>query len=268
MNRIFGLLFLFFLTIHLISAQDMSGDILLSHGLSDMRNGDIETAAENFRTIITDGSMQPFYPDALYWLIKADIVLMNYDEAARAADGFLSAFKKHKYTEEITYQRSRLLFLEDNPDAAISSLGSFMQDYPDSVFVSSALYWSGESLMNLGRLEEADAVFSKLLNKYPASVKREAARYRRSEISLLYRERELLDLIKWSHEEYLRDSEDFYRREADYTKRIDAYKSRLAEVDQTGLNLLKMKRLLAEKERLLEFKSYYLDELLRLYNDR
>jgi len=268
MNRIISLIFLFFLTVHLMSAQDAAGDILLRQGLSDMRSGAVDSAAESFRKIISDGSMQSLYPDALYWLVKTDIVLGEYEEAARAADGFLAAYKKHVYSEEIIYQRGRLLFLEEYPDAAISALGSFMQDYPKSVFVPSALYWSGESLMTLGRLEEADAVFSRLLDQYPASVKREAARYRRSEISLLYRERELLDLIKWSHEEYLRDSEDFYRRDAEYTKLIDDYKSRLMDVDQSGQNLLNTKRLLAEKERLLDIKSYYVDELLRLYNER
>jgi len=268
MNRIISLIFLFFLAAHLIFAQDATGDLLLSQGLADMRNGSVESAAESFRKIILDESMKAFYPDALRWLIKADILLGKFEEAARAADGFLTAYSKHEYSEELRYQRCRLLFLEENPDAAISAFGLFIHEYPNSLYVPSALYWSGESLMDMGRLEEADAVFSRLLAQYPASVKREAARYRRSEISLLYRERELLDLIKWSHEEYLRDSEDFYRREAGYTKLIDDYESRLAESDQSERNLFNTKRLLGEKERLLELKSYYVDELLRLYDDR
>jgi len=268
MNRKIHLIFLFFLTVHLVSAQNPAGETLLSRGLDDMRNGSSAAAAESFRKILNDDSMRSIYPDALYWLIKADMVLGEYDEAARAADGFLTAYGKHEYAQEIAYQRGRLLFLEDDPDAAIVSLGSFIQDNPDSIFVPSALYWTGESLMNLGRLEEADEIFSELLRQYPASVKREAARYRRSEISLMYRERELLDLIKWSHEEYLRDSEEFYRRESGYEKLIEDYQSRLSDVDESVQNLINIKRLLAGKEKLLELKSFYVEELLRLYNER
>jgi TolA-binding protein len=268
MNRKIHLIFLFFLTAYLVSAQDPGGDVLLSRGLADMKSGNSAAAAESFRKIINDESMRSYYPDALYWLIKVDILLGEYNEAAGAADGFLSAYARHEYAQEITYQRGRLLFLEDNPDAAVTCLGSFIREYPDSVFVPSALYWTGESLMNLGRYEEADEIFAELLNRYPASVKREAARYRRSEISLMYRERELLDLIKWSHEEYLRDSEDFYRREAGYMKLIDDYRSRLNDVDKSVQNLINMKRLLSEKEQLLEIKAFYMDELLRLYNER
>lgn len=261
MNRITSLIFLFILTVTALSAQETAGDIALNRGLEDMRNGRIEAAASAFREIIEDSSMKSYFPEALYWLIKADIALENYEEASRAVDGFLSNFQKHPYTEEITYNRGRLLFLEKDPDSAIAALSNFADVYPDSAFRSSAFYWIGESLMALGQLEDADAVFSQLLSQYPSSIKREAARYRRSEISLLYRERELLDLLKWSHEEYLQDSEDFYRREAAYTELIAGFRS-----SQTGNNLTK--KLLMEKTQLLDIKSFYINELMRLYNDQ
>ncbi|RKX81339.1 MAG: hypothetical protein DRP60_00910 [Spirochaetes bacterium] len=261
MNRITSLIFLFFLSVTVLSAQETAGDIALNQGLDDMRNGRIDSAASIFRDIIGDSSLKSYFPEALYWLIKSDIALENYNEASRAVDGFLSNYQKHPYFEEITYHRGRLLFLEKNPDSAIAALGDFVELYPDSDFRSSAFYWIGESLMALGRLEEADAVFSELLSQYPSSIKREAARYRRSEISLLYRERELLDLLKWSHEEYLRDSEDFYRREAEYKGQIASFRSSQSDNNHS-------KRLLMEKAQLLDIKSFYINELMRLYNDQ
>ena len=122
--------------------------------------------------------------------------------------------------------------------------------------------------MTLGRLEEADAVFSELLESFPAGIKREAARYRRSEISLLYRERELLDLLKWSHEEYLQDAEDFYRRESEYADAVAEYRNKLGGDTQFEMQRLYTNRLLDSKKKLLTLQEYYVDELLRLSDAR
>ena len=257
MNRIISLIFLFFLSLQLLSSQETNGAAILSKGLDDMKNGRMESAIEKFRSIINSKEMKSFYPDALYWGVKADIVLNNFEEASRAAEGFLLYYSDHPFSEEMNYLRGRLYYLQNDPDAAITSLGQFINNYPDSEFLPSALYWVGESLVALGRLEDADAVYSRLLSEYPASIKREAARYRRSEITFLFRERELLDLLKWSHEEYLRDSEDFYRRESSYLKTIEDCKTEI-ESNKNSLILV--------KERLLDIKEKYLDDLLELYN--
>lgn len=111
--------------------------------------------------------------------------------------------------------------------------------------------------MSLGRLEEADAVFTDLLRKYPASAKREAARYRQSELSQLYRERELLNILKWSHEEYLRDTEEFYRRETELLELRRSFSKSEQQEMLTG-------RLLEIKSELLDLQSYYLNELTGL----
>ena len=95
MNRITSLIFLFFLSVTVLSAQETAGDIALNQGLDDMRNGRIDSAASIFRDIIGDSSLKSYFPEALYWLIKSDIALENYNEASRAADGFLSNYQKH-----------------------------------------------------------------------------------------------------------------------------------------------------------------------------
>ncbi len=266
MNRIVRILFLFLISIQMLSAQEHVNDEAVINGLRELESGHTEIAAKIFRDVLNDNSMLPFYPEVLYWLVKADIVLEQYDEASRAADGFIHSFPEHQFIEEMYYQRARLLFLEVDADDAIRAFGYFIIRYPDSVFVSSAYYWIGESLMSLGRLEEADVVFSDLLSLYPASVKREAARYRRSEISLLFRERELLNLLKWSHEEYLQDSEDFYRRESELVKAAADILGRLSISSHSELEALYTKRLLESKEQLLTLQESYIDELLGLFD--
>ena len=267
-NRIICISILFLVFLNLLSAQNIVTDEAIKQGLVQLKGGHTENAAVTFREVLDDASMKPFHPDALYWLVKADIALKLYDEASRAADGYLSEYSNHEYYEEMQYQRARLLYLEDEPDNAIVALGSFISEYPDSVFVSSAYYWIGESLMNLGRLEEADAVFSELLEIYPTSIKREAARYRRSEISLLYREKELLELLKWSHEEYLQDAEEFYRRESEYADAASVYWDKPGGGSPSEMQRLYTSRLLDAKKQLLALQEYYIEQLLRLSNER
>lgn len=238
-----------------VAAQTVSNEKVLE-GLEFLKAGDFEKAASSFEGVLAREALLEFHDDAIYWLLKTRIALGDYSEAAELAYRYTIMFPAEERIEEIAYQSARLLLLEGDAESAILALSDFIDEYPDSDLVPSALYWIGESLMVLGRLEEADAVFAEVLNRYPSSVKREASRYRRSEISLLFRERELLNLLKWSHEEYLRDTEDFYRRESEYRSSLAAY-----EGDQTDLS---RERLLVLKQRLLELQLYYARQLVEI----
>lgn len=264
MFRIVCIISVLSFSFQVLSSQEIVTDELINAGLGYLRNGETESASDTFREVLADPVMVPFHPEALYWLVKTDIALQMYDEASRAADRFILEHKDHGYFPEMRYQRGRLLYLEDDPENAIIGLGNFVRDFPDSGFVPSAYYWIGESLTALGRLEEADAVYSQLLKQYPSSVKREAARHRRSEISLMYRERELLNLLKWSHEEYLQDAEHFYRIEAEYSEAAAEYMAKLKGGSPGDLQNLYRNHILDAKQRLLELQEFYIDELLEL----
>jgi Tfp pilus assembly protein FimV len=93
----------------------------------------------------------------------------------------------------------------------------------------SSLYWSGECLYALGRLEEAERAFQAVVQNFPSSVKVEASAYRISLIGLEYRQRELLKLLTWSHEESLRSVEDFRRREKAYEASIALYQKQISD---------------------------------------
>jgi len=251
-----------------LSAQDYVSDTLLRQGLSELRNGRYEYAAAVFRTVLRDESLSPFHGDALYWLAKTDTASENYAEAADAADRFLVFYPADSRRDEILYLRGRILHLEGESEKAVIALGDFIDENGESEFVPSAYYWIGESLIALGRLEEADAVLEQLLSAYPTSVKREAARFRRSEIALLYRERELLDLLKWSHEEYLQDAEEFYRRENEYRDAIASYREQLGDGTREDLLRLYRDRILDAKEQVIRLRRSYIDDLLEMTNAR
>lgn len=265
MKRIPILLLLLVLALLPVFGSDTVSNQHIRDGLTLLKAGDYENAAVEFRRTLDSPEMESFYPEALYWLIKADIAIGLYNEAAASAYIYISRYPSHGKLEEVEYQGARLLFLEGESAKAIVALGDFIERYPESEFLPSALYWIGESLMELGRLEEADAIYADLLYKYPGSVKREAARYRRSEISLLYRERELLDLLKWSHEEYLQDAEDFFRRESEYRSVLTANGE---DGNETTDSMFQARaRMLGAKERLLILQRYYVEQLLELNDE-
>ena len=256
MKRIILLPILMFLILSAPGAVETVSNEMVLNGLEQLKSGDYEQAAASFESVLAREALLEFHDDAVYWLMKTRIALGDYSEAAALAYRYTIMFPSGERMEEIDYHSARLLLLEGEAGNAILALGDFIDSYPDSELRPSALYWVGESLMHLGRLEEADAVFEEVLNRYPSSVKREASRYRRSEISLLYRERELLNLLQWSHEEYLRDAEDFYRRESEYRSSLAAY-----EGDETDVS---RDRLLDLKQRLLDLQLYYARQLVEI----
>lgn len=163
-------------------------DTLLADGIEALRRGSFESAAKNFKTVLGDEQLIFFHSDALYWLVSTEINLRHYREAARYAGRFIKYYSDDERIMEIRYHQARLYYFLGKPLDAFYALQYFIEQYPNSSLLPSSLYWMGEVLFALNRIPEADEVFAKLLEEYPYSVKREAARYRRNEIALLQRE--------------------------------------------------------------------------------
>jgi outer membrane protein assembly factor BamD (BamD/ComL family) len=251
-----------------LGAQETVSDAAYRKGLATMKNGDYAEAAAQFRSVAEDPALVPFHGDALIWLAKAELALGREDEATLAVDRFMANWESHPSYPEAVYLRGRLLFMDGEGEKAIILLKGFLGSWPQHALAPAALYWTGESLLSIGYLAEADSIFSELLDRWPGSVKREAARYRRAEIELKYRERELLELLKWSHEEYLKNSEEFYRKEREYEEALAAYQERLSDKGGVERTLLDKTRLLNIKARALALKTWYVEELRRIANER
>lgn len=247
-----------------LAAQEVVSDAAYRKGLATMKDGDYAEAASIFRSVAEDPAMVPFHGDALIWLTKAELALGREDEASLAVDRFMANWQSHPSYPEAVYLKGRLLFLDGEGEKAIILLKGFQDSWPRHPLAPAALYWTGESLLSIGYLAEADAAFAELLDRFPGSVKREAARYRRAEIELKYRERELLELLKWSHEEYLKNSEEFYRKEREYEAALAAFQERLTSKGGVERTLLDRSRLLNVKARILALKTWYVEELRRI----
>jgi TolA-binding protein len=212
-------------------AQMSSGADQLREGLQLFKEERYREAIRVFRGIIANAErerIQGNAPDAYYWMSRAFLAMDNYEQAAISLEYYLSNYPYHSYAGDALYQKGRLLYLQGEPENALQVLELFVREYPDSEYVGNAYFWIGESLFSLGHLEEAARVFNKVIAEYSTSAKTEAAGYRLSMIEFKKREDELLDILKWSHEEALNSIEQLERRERAYEEAIEAYQRKLS----------------------------------------
>ena len=182
-----------------------------------------------FDTLFLDPAAGPLRADGAYW--SALTLLASGDPAAaeKAIESFLSAFPGHIRTPEMIYQKARAAFLQKDYERAVRAFQAYAAAFPSGEQVPASVFWSAESLYSLGRLSDAEKLYRTIGERYPDSVKAEAAKYRLSLIQFKYREDELLTLLKWSHEESLRIIEEFQRREKSYEQALEVYQKRYGE---------------------------------------
>jgi TolA-binding protein len=193
-------------------------------------------ALDLFGKVMSDPKAKAERPEAAYWSVLAYLAAGDQATADASIDAFISAYPKSPRVPDLLYQRGRILYSRGDYEGALKVFAAFSSSAPSSDLLPSALYWSGECLYALGRLEEAERAFTAIVQGYPSSVKAEAATYRISLIGLEYRQRELLKLLTWSHEESLRSVEDFRRREKAYEASIAIYQKQISDSKRGAAN--------------------------------
>jgi TolA-binding protein len=186
-------------------------------------------AIDAFGKILADPKASAERPDAAYWSALAWLAAGDQSNAAKSIDAFLAAYPGSPRVPDLLYQKGRIHYSRGDYEGSLRVFAAFASAAPASDLMPSSLYWSGECLYALGRLEEAERAFAAVVDKYPTSVKVEASSYRRALIGLEYRERELLRLLTWSHEESLRAVEDFRRRERAYDQSLAIYQKQISD---------------------------------------
>ena len=206
------------------------GDLLIKEGIGTFGQAKYDESIRIFREIIVDTGLTENHGDAYFWIAKAYMALGQYDSAGKNLEFFIEEFPENYYFPESLYQKGRLLFLQKDYEACILALHDFINSYPLTPYIANSYFWIGESLYSLGQFSEALQMFTTVVEQFPASFKVEGAQYRISLIELKEREQELLKLLKWSHEEYLKMLEDFQRRERSYEQALASYQRRIAEI--------------------------------------
>jgi TolA-binding protein/uncharacterized coiled-coil protein SlyX len=203
--------------------------VTLDKGIELFGQEKYREALDLFGKVMSDPKAKAERPEAAYWSVLAYLAVDDSATAGASIDAFLSAYPSSPRVPDLLYQRGRILYTKGDYEGALKVFSAFAAAAPTSDLVPSALYWSGECLYALGRLEEAERAFNAVTQNYPSSVKVEAATYRLSLIALEYRQRELLKLLTWSHEESLRSVEDFRRRERAFEASIALYQKQIAD---------------------------------------
>ena len=196
--------------------------------------------------------------DALYWLGLTQIALEKYDEALKYLETYLANYPGMYRIPEVIYQIGRSAYLKKDYEKAVQYLTMYLTRFPEGEFAGNSIFWYAETLFDAGKLEEAEALYNTVLNKYPSSSKSEAARYKLVIIGLKYRETELLKLLRWSHEESLKTIDEFQRREKMYEQAIAAYQRQLsgqasqASVVQSGSTQTELTNTIANLNKRIE----------------
>jgi len=207
--------------------EDNSQKALLQ-GKDFFQQGRYQDALASFRELSITSS--PSQADASFWVVKSLLALNKLDEAQIQLETFLKNYHSDPNAEEGTYLRGRILYLMADLLASVKSFTLFLEQYPNSTFAANAYYWLGESLLSLGQLDEAKAMFAKVTKEYASSFKAEAASYKLSLIDQRSREESLLELLKWSHQENIKNIDDFNRKEQVYQEALRSYQKKLTSL--------------------------------------
>ncbi|MDC7225881.1 MAG: tetratricopeptide repeat protein [Spirochaetales bacterium] len=213
-----------------------SGNSLIDKGIAEFKSGKYSTSLTYFRDVVIDSNQREYHSDAYFWIAKSYIALRQLDNAEENLEFFILNYPDHPFYQEALYQKGRLMFLQNDYENCILESYNFLEKYPDSPYASNAYFWTAESLYALGRLEEAESLYTHIIYTFPSSYKVESANYRLSMIEQKYREESLVELLKLTHEEYLKSIEEFQVREKTYENALDSYQKKLSLIDGDGDN--------------------------------
>jgi TolA-binding protein len=189
-----------------------------------------QEAAAEFRNAQESTNDKKDWSEALYWVIMSELSAADYGSALRDMDD-LEKTGSGRGTD-IFYHRGRAYFYLGYFEDALLQFKQYNDTANDDMRKAASYFWMGECLFSMGQFDRASEFYSWVIAKYPASSKIEASSYRLDLIKQKKIEAELLTLLKMSHEEALRNSEDYQQRIKTYESTLTAYQKRFTELNQ------------------------------------
>ncbi len=229
MKKIFIVSFLTILILN-IPVFSQTYDEYLAYGLDAYSRSDWSSAIFSFQKADTISGTRNSEP--LYWLIMANASARNYKAALVYANTFLQRFPNDNKRADIIYQQGRMYCLCAEHEKSIQTLYGFLREFSRHRQVPSAYYWIAENLYMTGRLQDARIIFSRIVLDYPTSAKAPPSKYKIALIDQASTQEELLSLLKISHEELLKLSEEHEKNKKSYEQTITVYQKQLGEVNR------------------------------------
>ncbi|GIV62373.1 MAG: hypothetical protein KatS3mg044_1239 [Rhodothermaceae bacterium] len=193
-------------------------------------------------------------PNALFYQAQATLEIGRSDEAAALLLAFQRAYPALPLIHQIRLTLGQYHFARGSYREAINTLRDVVAQSPPPSEGARALYWMGESALNLDQPDEAIGYFQQVVDTYPATTMAPAALYA---IAVTEIKRERYDravralehlATRYPHSPYTRDIElalaEVYYELGDYSRAINEIQQRLP--DLTGSNRERALFLLAE----------------------
>jgi TolA-binding protein len=222
------------------SSRPAPGYTRLRRGLEFYQQGRWREAVAEFRRAQDEALDSELKAEALYWISLSEISAKDYAGAMRDMDQLELIAPESRRLREIPYHKGRALYYLGRYEEALMLLKLYADQMGGNSLPpagsetaarkSAALYWIGECLYAMGQLDYARDIFTTVTQDYPRSAKFEASSYRLALIHQKKIEEELLNLLKWSHEESLKAIEEYQRRERSYDQALIAYQKRIADL--------------------------------------
>lgn len=247
--------FIFIITLSPANAQSSNSDPqYLEHynrGKQHLSKLNYAEAIDEFYKSAESGPSH--FKPAVYSMIGQSYLAMgNHAEAEKVFDYLSSTYPDSQEYLESLYSKGRISFLNGNYETAIDRFNTFIDSADYHPLKGSAFFWIAESLYNLGHIDESLSIYRIVSENFRESYKYEAAKYRIELINLGRREQELVKLLKWSHEEALREREEFIKKEKEYNQAILSYQRKLADISDedagTALTSLRETNLVLRKQ--------------------
>jgi tetratricopeptide (TPR) repeat protein len=168
--------------------------------------------------------------EALYWLSLAELAVSDFNAALRTMD-LLEKTGGERVADSV-YHRGRAFYQLGYYQEAAALFGRYAATARERERVAAAVYWIGECYLSLGQIDKARGYFQAVIGQYFDTAKYEMAVHRMSLINQKRTEQELLEMIRWSHEDTLKTSEEYQRRERMHDQALNAYQRQIAEHQQ------------------------------------
>lgn len=259
MRKVYTLLILFLLSGYSLFSQASGQSLPVTafvQGAKAFSSGEWTSSIFLLRKAVS--YPENFNPDTWYMLITAEMYAGEYKNAYQDCETYMQNFPESPYDSYVLYHRGRSLFCMGEYEKSVLILSDFCHQYPDHEMYPSALYWIAEAFFEAYNYDDAEVLYSAIVNDYSDDAKADSAQYRLEIIKQAAREEKLIYLLKETGEEYLAAKEEYERQ------------LRLSGVDSTSdarRRILELQRTNADLERrVLELENEN-EELQEKLND-